>query len=311
KRFEQLDGIIKLDGFLERGRGFCEQQRAIAFAARELLQPHAFKPKPLGHSRFRQRRELAKASNAPKLERLQYLRRAIGFDAGQSPVQRRERQITKVFGFFAGGDNRDAGEASCRVNGRIGILRHGYVDFEIQLRSVARDLFCDIARRAEQQLAAFDVEDNRVLRGLFHHRRERVGAIHQRPSTLKIGAINAREHDRSRFEPPYYIRKLIKNIRKYFKITKQVQIAFAFSRGALIDMLFCRDNRVAMRDTGSSFRNIIDELLNFYGPPESPGVTDPLGMILLENVAYLVGDERRTQAFNALRERVGLTPPEI
>src|SRR6185295_9707558 len=83
----------------------------------------------------------------------------------------------------------------------IGILRHGYVDFEIQLRSVARDLFCDIARRAEQQLAAFDVEDNRVLRGLFHHRRERVGAIHQRPSTLKIGAINAREHDQSRSSP--------------------------------------------------------------------------------------------------------------
>jgi endonuclease-3 len=34
-------------------------------------------------------------------------------------------------------------------------------------------------------------------------------------------------------------------------------------------------------------------------------------MILLENVAYLVGDERREQAFNMLRERVGLTPPEI
>lgn len=76
-------------------------------------------------------------------------------------------------------------------------------------------------------------------------------------------------------------------------------------------MLFCRDNRVAMRDTGSSFRNILDELLNFYGPPEPPGITDPLGMILLENVAYLVSDERRAQAFNGLRERVGLTPPEI
>jgi endonuclease-3 len=82
----------------------------------------------------------------------------------------------------------------------------------------------------------------------------------------------------------------------------------------LIDLLICRDNRVAMRDkknTGSSFRNIIDELLDFYGPPEPPGITDPLGMILLENVAYLVSDERRAQAFNALRERVGLTPPEI
>jgi len=34
-------------------------------------------------------------------------------------------------------------------------------------------------------------------------------------------------------------------------------------------------------------------------------------MILLENVAYLVSDERREQAFNALCERVGLSPPEI
>ncbi|MEK6285283.1 MAG: hypothetical protein AABO57_06040 [Acidobacteriota bacterium] len=62
---------------------------------------------------------------------------------------------------------------------------------------------------------------------------------------------------------------------------------------------------------GKSFQNIIDELREFYGPPEPPKVTDPLGIILLENVAYLVSDERREQAFDALRERVGLTPPEI
>lgn len=60
-----------------------------------------------------------------------------------------------------------------------------------------------------------------------------------------------------------------------------------------------------------SFAKIIDDLREFYGQPEPPKVTDPLGMILLENVAYLVNDERRQQAFNALRERVGLTPPEI
>jgi endonuclease III len=34
-------------------------------------------------------------------------------------------------------------------------------------------------------------------------------------------------------------------------------------------------------------------------------------MILLENVAYLVSDEQRIRAFSALRERVGLTPPQI
>lgn len=60
-----------------------------------------------------------------------------------------------------------------------------------------------------------------------------------------------------------------------------------------------------------SFAKIIEELQDFYGKPEPPKVTDPLGLILLENVAYLVSDERREQAFNTLRERVGLSPPEI
>ena len=60
-----------------------------------------------------------------------------------------------------------------------------------------------------------------------------------------------------------------------------------------------------------SFQKIIDKLEGFYGRPEPPRVTDPLGMILLENVAYLLSDDRRELAFNALRERVGLTPPEI
>src|SRR5947207_8366685 len=59
------------------------------------------------------------------------------------------------------------------------------------------------------------------------------------------------------------------------------------------------------------FQPIISELLKFYGQIEPPKVTDPLGMILLENVAYLVSDERRERAFDALREKVGLTPTEI
>jgi endonuclease-3 len=59
------------------------------------------------------------------------------------------------------------------------------------------------------------------------------------------------------------------------------------------------------------FQTTIEELQSFYGQPEPPKITDPLGMILLENVAYLLSDERREQAFNALRKRVGLTPPEI
>jgi len=60
-----------------------------------------------------------------------------------------------------------------------------------------------------------------------------------------------------------------------------------------------------------SLGRVINELRKLYGSPKPPAVTDPLGMILLENIAYLVSDERRVQAFNNLSERVGLTPPEI
>lgn len=66
-----------------------------------------------------------------------------------------------------------------------------------------------------------------------------------------------------------------------------------------------------MPATKGSFAKIIEKLRGFYGSPEPPKVTDPLGMILLENVAYLTSDERRELAFNALREKAGLTPPEI
>src|SRR5262245_59362635 len=66
-----------------------------------------------------------------------------------------------------------------------------------------------------------------------------------------------------------------------------------------------------MSDARKSLMGIIKGLEKYYGPPEPPRVTDPLSMILLENVAYLVSDERRERAFNLLKERVGLTPTEI
>src|SRR6185369_2870649 len=69
--------------------------------------------------------------------------------------------------------------------------------------------------------------------------------------------------------------------------------------------------RPLMNRPRGPFTKTIDELKNFYGRPAPPKVNDPLGMILLENVAYLVSDERRERAFDALREKVGLTPPEI
>jgi endonuclease III len=48
-----------------------------------------------------------------------------------------------------------------------------------------------------------------------------------------------------------------------------------------------------------------------YGVPELPPMAGPFEMVLWEIVAYLADDSRRELAFLALRERVGLTPPEI
>ncbi len=60
-----------------------------------------------------------------------------------------------------------------------------------------------------------------------------------------------------------------------------------------------------------SLRAAVDRLEAAYGPARAPKTDDPLEMILFETVAYLAPDARREAAFEALRERVGLTPPEI
>ena len=59
------------------------------------------------------------------------------------------------------------------------------------------------------------------------------------------------------------------------------------------------------------FADVIDTLERFYGRPKPPAVTDPLGMILLENAAYLVDDDRRQAAFDTLRKQIGLNPSRI
>jgi endonuclease III len=48
-----------------------------------------------------------------------------------------------------------------------------------------------------------------------------------------------------------------------------------------------------------------------YGKPRPPITTDPFELILLENVAYLVSDERREEAFKTLRQHAGTKPHEI
>ena len=60
-----------------------------------------------------------------------------------------------------------------------------------------------------------------------------------------------------------------------------------------------------------SLNKIVSRLLKHYGRPKPPMTTDAFELVLLENVAYLVSDERREEAFTALREHCGTKPHEI
>ena len=60
-----------------------------------------------------------------------------------------------------------------------------------------------------------------------------------------------------------------------------------------------------------SLPQIIERLGAFYSEPNPPDVNDPWEMIVWENVAYLVDDERRQKAMEALRRGVGMSPEQI
>src|SRR3989442_14597412 len=66
-----------------------------------------------------------------------------------------------------------------------------------------------------------------------------------------------------------------------------------------------------MPTAGPNLQKIVARLAKRYGNPKPPISTDPFELILLENVAYLVGDERREQAFKTLRKQAGTKPHEI
>jgi endonuclease-3 len=55
-------------------------------------------------------------------------------------------------------------------------------------------------------------------------------------------------------------------------------------------------------------RDLISRLKKHYGKPGLPPANGPFELVLWENAVYLLPDERRTEVFEALRERVGLTP---
>ena len=56
---------------------------------------------------------------------------------------------------------------------------------------------------------------------------------------------------------------------------------------------------------------IVKKLEKFYGRPAPPEITDPLEIILLENVAYLAYDEKRAAGFAALKKKIGTRPEQI
>ena len=60
-----------------------------------------------------------------------------------------------------------------------------------------------------------------------------------------------------------------------------------------------------------SLPRVLKLLKKFYGRPAPAKITDPLEIILYENVAYLVDDERRDAAFAALKKKVGTKAPQI
>src|SRR5438105_13974460 len=61
----------------------------------------------------------------------------------------------------------------------------------------------------------------------------------------------------------------------------------------------------------SSLEKIVARLARHYGPPPALTTDDPFELIVLENVAYLVSDERREEAFRLLRELAGTKPHQI
>jgi endonuclease III len=61
----------------------------------------------------------------------------------------------------------------------------------------------------------------------------------------------------------------------------------------------------------SALARSLDWLERLHGPQETPPASGPFELVLWENVAYLVSDEKRARAFTELKKRVGLSPRDI
>ncbi len=56
---------------------------------------------------------------------------------------------------------------------------------------------------------------------------------------------------------------------------------------------------------------LVDKLQQYYGAPAPPPSTDPLELIIWENIAYLASDKRRAEAFAILKRTIGTRPDQI
>jgi endonuclease-3 len=61
----------------------------------------------------------------------------------------------------------------------------------------------------------------------------------------------------------------------------------------------------------SRFANLIAALKRQYGSPTLPPAKGPFELVLWENAAYLLSDERRAAVLDGLRTQVGLDPHKI
>jgi endonuclease III len=60
-----------------------------------------------------------------------------------------------------------------------------------------------------------------------------------------------------------------------------------------------------------TFSKLVGRLQQHYGLPAPPPSTDPLELIIWENIAYLASDKRRTEAFAILKQTIGTRPEQI
>jgi endonuclease-3 len=60
-----------------------------------------------------------------------------------------------------------------------------------------------------------------------------------------------------------------------------------------------------------AFSRLVARLQQHYGLPAPPLSTDPLELIIWENIAYLASDERRAEAFATLKRSIGTRPEQI